>query len=229
MNRQFRRFVVLMSWILVQSLAIPVTAQDKVLTPEMILRIRQAADAQISPDGSRVMVQVSRPRTADEKLGSAVPELWLVPSSGGEPARFTTNDEGDRAARWSPDGRTIAFLSRRPGNEFTQVYLLPVGGGEAHRLTNAENAVSAFKWAPDGKSVAYTVTDPKTKDERDAESKGKDWNRRRHGLQALPALRDRRRVEKEPPRHHHADDGSRFRLVSRQPATRAAFRRHTNR
>ena len=175
MKRQFRRFVVVMSWIFVQSLAIPVAAQDKVLTPEMILRIRQAADAQISPDGSRVMVQVSRPRTADEKLGSAVPELWLVPSSGGEPARFTTNDEGDRAARWSPDGRTIAFLSRRPGNEFTQVYLLPVGGGEAHRLTNADNAVSAFKWAPDGKSVAYTVTDPKTKDERDAESKGKDW------------------------------------------------------
>jgi dipeptidyl aminopeptidase/acylaminoacyl peptidase len=149
-----------MTWVLAQSWAMPAMAQEKVLTPELILGIRQAADAQISPDGSRVMVQVSRPRTVDEKVGSAVPELWLVPSTGGEPVRFTSNDEGDRAARWSPDGRAIAFLSRRPGNEFQQVYLLPVGGGEAHRLTSAENTVRSFKWSPDGKSIAYTVTDP---------------------------------------------------------------------
>jgi hypothetical protein len=40
MRRHFRRFVVVMSWLFVQSLAIPATAQDKVLTPELILRIR---------------------------------------------------------------------------------------------------------------------------------------------------------------------------------------------
>jgi dipeptidyl aminopeptidase/acylaminoacyl peptidase len=99
----------------------------------------------------------------------------LVPFAGGEPVRFTTNDEGDRSARWSPDGRTIAFLSKRAGNEFTQIYLVAVDGGEATRLTSAENSVSAFKWSPDGKAIAFTVTDPKTKEEKDAETKGKDW------------------------------------------------------
>ncbi|MGH9938723.1 MAG: TolB family protein, partial [Blastocatellia bacterium] len=152
-----------------------VRAQDKVLTSELILTIRQATDAQISPDGSRIVFQVMRPRAADEKPGAAIPELWLVPAGGGEPVRFTTSEQGERAAQWSPDGRTIAFLSRRPGAEHTQVYLIPADGGEARHLTNAENSVAAFKWSADGKWIAYTVTDPKTKEERESESKGKDW------------------------------------------------------
>ncbi len=176
MKHPHSRFAVLATWLVIYVLALPAAAQDNVLTPELILTIRQATEAQISPDGSRVVVQISRPRTADEKPGAAsFPELWLVPSAGGAPVRFTTNDEGDRAPRWSPDGRTIAFLSRRPGNEFTQVYLVPVDGGEARRLTSAENSVGAFKWSPDGTFIAFTVNDPKTREERDAESKGRDW------------------------------------------------------
>jgi dipeptidyl aminopeptidase/acylaminoacyl peptidase len=151
-----------------------VWAQDKVLTPELILTIRQATDAQISPDGSRIVFQVARPRAADEKPGAAIPELWLVPA-GGEPTRFTTSEGGESSAQWSPDGRTIAFLSRRPGSEHTQVHLISADGGEARRLTNAENSVVAFKWSADGKWIAYTVTDPKTKEEQEAERKGKDW------------------------------------------------------
>ena len=60
-----------------------VWAQQKVLTPELILTIRQVTDAQISPDGSRIVFQVMRPRAADEKPGGAIPELWLVPAGGG--------------------------------------------------------------------------------------------------------------------------------------------------
>jgi len=152
-----------------------VRAQDKVLTPELILTLRQVTDAQLSPDGSRIIFQVSRPRADDGKPGAPIPELWLIPTAGGEPSRFTTSLEGDRAAQWSPDGRKIAFLSRRPGSDYTQVYLIPVDGGEAYRLTNAENSVLAFKWSADGKRIAYTVTDPKTKEEQEAERKGRDW------------------------------------------------------
>ncbi len=152
-----------------------VRAQDKVLTPELILTTRQVTDAQVSPDGSRIIFQVSRPRAADEKPGASIPELWLVPTAGGEPSRFTTSPEGDRAAQWSPDGRKIAFLSRRPGFDHTQVYLIPVDGGEAQRLTSAESSVLAFKWSMDGKWLAYTVTDPKTREEQEAERRGRDW------------------------------------------------------
>ncbi len=155
--------------------AVPVAAQQKVLTPELIMTIRTVADAQVSPDGSRVLFQISRPRTADEKPGAAVPELWMVPARGGEPVRFTNGADGDRAAQWSPDGRTIAFLSRRPATDPTQIYVIPAAGGEARRLTSAETAVTGFKWSPDGTRIAYTATDPKTNEEQEAERKGQDW------------------------------------------------------
>ena len=188
MNHPKSRFAVLAIWLFVYVWALPAAAQDKVLTPELILTIRQATDAQILPDGSRIVVQMPRPRAADEKPGAAsFPELWLVPSAGGEPVRFTTNEEGDRAAQWSPDGRTIAFLSRRPGNEFTRSIWCPVDGGEALRLTNAENSVRAFKWSPDGKFIAFTVTDPKTKEEKRGREQGQGLDRRRRQLQACHA------------------------------------------
>jgi dipeptidyl aminopeptidase/acylaminoacyl peptidase len=174
MRVQLRRSV-LIAPVLALILAASVAAQDSVLTPDLILTIRQVTDAQIAPDGSRVALQVSRPRTVDERPGGAIAEIWIVPATGGDPVRFTANDEGDRAPQWSPDGRSLAFLSRRPGSDFTQVYVIPAAGGEARRLTNAANHVGSFKWSRDGSTIAFTVTDPKTKEETDNERQGKDW------------------------------------------------------
>lgn len=172
-----RRLVtVTLAWVAVVAALAPLAqAQERGLTPELILTIRQATDAVMSPDGRHVALQISRPREAGASPGGAVNEVWLVPSAGGDPVQLTTNEEGSRAPQWSPDGGQLAFLSRRAGSEFTQVYLLPMRGGEARRLTNARNSVVAFKWSPDGQWLAYTVTDPKTAEEREAERQGRDW------------------------------------------------------
>jgi dipeptidyl aminopeptidase/acylaminoacyl peptidase len=173
--RRDRKPLILVAAVVLASVSVtPARGQDKVLTPELILTLRQVAEARISPDGSRVALQIARPRTEAEPPGGAIQELWLA-APGSEPVRFTADEHGDREPRWSPDGRQIAFLSRRTGSEFTQVYLIAVDGGEAQRLTDAEHSVLAFKWSPDGRSIAYTVTDPKTKDEQEAERKGRDW------------------------------------------------------
>src|SRR6185369_3586450 len=65
------------------------------------------------------------------------------------------------APRWSPDGKSLAFLSSRPAETTApaagnaeparnQVYLLSMNGGEARRVTNLKNGVSVFRWSPDG-------------------------------------------------------------------------------
>lgn len=151
------------------------SAQDKVLTPELILTVNTITEAQLSPDGSLIAFQVFRPRRHDEKPGPAVGEIWMMPADGQSPYRFTYNDKTDRSPQWSPDGKTIAFLSQRGEAGQTQIYLISVSGGEAMQLTKAENSVLSFKWSPDGSRIAYTMTDPRTKEESEAEREGRDW------------------------------------------------------
>jgi dipeptidyl aminopeptidase/acylaminoacyl peptidase len=55
---------------------------------------------------------------------------------------------------WSPDGKSIAFLSSRSGD--SQVYLLSTDGGEAHPLTKLSTGADMVKWSPDGKTIAFT-------------------------------------------------------------------------
>ena len=128
-----------------------------VVTPELILTIAQAVDAQLSPDGATVVYQVSRPRRADEPFGAARSELWIVPAAGGEPRRLTQAE--DRLPRWSPDGKRVAFIGRRGDQTLPQIQIIEMAGGEARPLTNAPSAVSSFKWSPDGRMLAYTYTE----------------------------------------------------------------------
>ncbi|MEW6737583.1 MAG: S9 family peptidase [Acidobacteriota bacterium] len=155
-------------------LAGSVWAQEKRITSEIILGIKPVTDVQLSPDGKKILFHSTRPRRSDERPGASWSEIWILNTAGGNPTRFTYNDKSDRAARWSPDGRTIAFLSTRDTDK-TQIFLIPADGGEARPLTNAESSVDAFAWSPDGSMIAYTMTDAKTKEEEQAEREGRDW------------------------------------------------------
>ncbi len=98
--------------------------------------------------------------------------LWLVPTDGGEARQLTIGAKNDWHARFSPDGRTVAFLSDRrtvveeeperssikEREDTLQVYLLPVDGGEARRLTDLPRGVSDFEWSPDGSRLVVVST-----------------------------------------------------------------------
>lgn len=145
--------------------------QTKVVTPDLILSIAQAVDAQISPDGQSVVYQVSRPRRADEAPGGARNELWIW--KAGQSRRLT--QAADRVARWSPSGQQIAFIGNRPDTAPAQVHLLDLSGGESRAVTSAPSSVSSFKWSPDGRTIAFTYTDPLTDQERRDIAMGRDW------------------------------------------------------
>lgn len=162
--------------VLALAMALPAIAQQppaRVLTPEVIVTLTQAVDAQMSPDGSQIVYQVSRPRAGSDPPGAARSELWIVPSAGGAPRRLTS--EADRHARWSPDGRTIAVLGSRGDGALTQIHLISAADGTARALTAAPSAVTSFKWSPDGQWMAFTYADPKTDAEKQAEKEGRDW------------------------------------------------------
>ena len=139
------------------------------LQPEDIALLRTVGDPQISPDGASVAYTVGTMDLAKDKRAT---NLWLARWDGSENRALTSGEQKQTHPRWSPDGRTLAFLSSRSDeHEDDQVWLLPVAGGEAERVTEIKGGVEDFAWSPDSKRLALVVQDP---DPRDPEGHAKD-------------------------------------------------------
>ena len=113
---------------------------------EELAKIRRLGAFSVSPDGRQIAYTVSTPDVAANMSYSAI---WIVPGSGGEPRRLTGGDKKDFDPRFSPDGRTLAFLSDRDGDP--QIWKLDLAGGDPVKATTFPTGVNSFTWSPDGK------------------------------------------------------------------------------
>jgi dipeptidyl aminopeptidase/acylaminoacyl peptidase len=117
-------------------------------------------DSALSPDGRHVAYTEGRWQKATDDRKA---DLWVVESRTGAVRRLTFDRAGDRAPKWSPDGRSIYFLGNRkregdkrpPYDGKAQVWRVPVEGGEPVAVTRVEDGVQAFDLAPDGRALYY--------------------------------------------------------------------------
>jgi dipeptidyl aminopeptidase/acylaminoacyl peptidase len=122
-----------------------------------VLNLKRVGSPALSPDGKRVAYTV-RETNWDENAYET--EIWLADADAGTPHQLTNADKSSSQPAWSPDNRTLAFVSDRDGKR--QLYRIDVTGGEAERLTSGDEGVTSFQWAPDGASIAFIALDPET-------------------------------------------------------------------
>jgi dipeptidyl aminopeptidase/acylaminoacyl peptidase len=125
-----------------------------------LLRIPRVGDVQLSPDGRSIAYTVATPNVATNEAES---NLWIADTATGN-SKQVTHTGRDRASRWSPDGRSLAFLSRRDGK--SQVYVLTLGLGESRAVTRFPSDVETLKWTPDGRTLIFSaVVDPECRND----------------------------------------------------------------
>ena len=111
-------------------------AQKRAMTVDDYLALKSVGDPQLSPDGKWVAYSVTENSLKDNR---GIARIWLADVSSGQVRQLTAGPGSDRQPRWSPDGRTLAFVSTRESG--AQLWVLPIAGGEARRVTSLADGV----------------------------------------------------------------------------------------
>ena len=132
----------------------PTSSPKTPITHEKLWMMKRVGTPAVSPDGKWVVFPVLEPSYETDKESS---DLWITGADGRTPPHRLTNTKApEGGVAWSPDSRSIAFSTKREGDEADQIYLLDLAaGGEARRLTSLSTGATNPQWRPDGKALLF--------------------------------------------------------------------------
>jgi len=112
---------------------------------------RASAADQVPPGPTKLLrfADVSKDRVVFSYAG----DLWIAPRQGGDARRLTSAPGDEVYAKFSPDGKWIAFTGEYDGNP--DVYVISAEGGQPKRLTFHPSNDIVLGWAPDGKNILF--------------------------------------------------------------------------
>ncbi|MCK4718458.1 MAG: PD40 domain-containing protein, partial [Thermoplasmata archaeon] len=126
-------------------------SSKKPITFKDLMAVDRVSYPTVHPGGRYVAYVTTRHSPEENRLASII---RMVDLETGEDKILTPGHEDHRNLAWSPDGKTLAFVSNRGGGE--QIWLLPFEGGEARHITEGEGDVGKLVWSPDGGLIAFS-------------------------------------------------------------------------
>ena len=111
-------------------------------------------DPQWSPDGSRIAFVSDR--TGHEYDGGRNSDVWTIAADGGSPSKISTADGPDNSPRWSPDGKSIAFVTAASEDAPPQIMIAPSAGGSAAApFPTLDLIPTDLQWAGNGSALYF--------------------------------------------------------------------------
>jgi dipeptidyl aminopeptidase/acylaminoacyl peptidase len=123
--------------------------QKRTLTFEDFAAVRAVSDPQPSPDGKLVLYAV---RTTDVAANKRTSQTFVVATAGGTATPFPGNaaDAPATEARWSPDGKRVAYIAN------DQLWVADAVGANPRQLTRLNGGATGPVWSPIGDKIAFT-------------------------------------------------------------------------
>ena len=164
-------------------------AQKKLPFQELdVFELEWVADPQISPDGRQVVYRrMGMSIMKDRKVGN----LWIINADGTDHRKLTSYDGNESSARWSPDGKRIAYT--RSTDQGTEIHIYWTASMQTARITQLEKSPGSITWSADGQQIAFTMTvaqQPPVLVRPPKKPKGAQWA-------AAPRVTDRMRHERD--------------------------------
>lgn len=135
--------------------ALPSLAAARGLDVRDLQKLDRVSSPVLSPDGGTV---VFAKRIVDADVVKASSSLWvrnLLTRDMAPPKRLTPEGWNVNSPSFSPDGKTVYFLSAKSGTQ--QLYAMPLGGGQPRQLTAFALDVAGYKLSPDGTRVLFST------------------------------------------------------------------------
>lgn len=135
--------------------ALPSLAAARGLDVRDLQKLDRVSSPVLSPDGSTV---VFAKRIVDADVVKASSSLWvrnLLTRDMAPPKRLTPEGWNVNSPSFSPDGKTVYFLSAKSGTQ--QLYAMPLSGGAPRQLTAFALDVASYKLSPDGTRVLFST------------------------------------------------------------------------
>ena len=117
-----------------------------------VFSLEWASNPQISPDASQI---IYRRNGFDIMKDRSRGNLWILNTDGSSHRKLTSREVNESNARWSPDGKRIAFVSST--DEGSELYMYWVLTGQIAKLSQLEMSPGNITWSPDGKQIAFTM------------------------------------------------------------------------